>query len=441
MARKNRVVDPKGLAPEMGGTWRRKSSGAWQWIGRWPGDPKGEYTGHSFCEPGSDRTVGDPQRAAALALLAYRQAQASVTAGLDPTRRSTLGALLDAYLADLKSSMLDSDGNLKPSFEAHEYALNLCRQEGWDNQPADHFTPNRLLTIQRQMMAKGQSRQWINKRLTYIRRCFDWGVLDGRCLDATAAFLGRVPQLKARGNNGKARETKSVTPADPADVRMVARYAQPPVRAMMLLQLQSAARGDELFNMRPEAIDQSNSECWIYEVVCKGHTRQIPLNRDCQEILKPFLANCKKDQYLFRPADAVAAMRGAARQERLENRPGSVGSHKASKATGAKTLRNQYNKDSYRKAVVTAHERCCEALRKADKKARVPEYIRPHRIRCTSLTEALHATGDALAVQQLAGHKDLRTLSIYAKIKPEKAIKASLALQSAPGRSLLPVSA
>lgn len=141
--------------------------------------------------------------------------------------------------------------------------------------------------------------------------------------------LATVQGLKA--GRSAAIESPRVQPVPQEAIDAVFPYVSDQVRAMIQIQLLTAARPGEVVQMRPIDLDVTKDP-WVYKLIDHktahhGYERVIFLGPKAQMVIMPFL-NRNPDEYLFKPAEAEAARR--MEQHRLRrtpiaygNRPGS----------------------------------------------------------------------------------------------------------------------
>ena len=79
--------------------------------------------------------------------------------------------------------------------------------------PVDGFTAPMLVAVQKHMVESGNSRNYINKSIGRVKRCFKWGVKSGLVDGGIAFALTAVDGLQV--GRTKAKETKGVKPVCP----------------------------------------------------------------------------------------------------------------------------------------------------------------------------------------------------------------------------------
>lgn len=165
---------------------------------------------------------------------------------------------------------------------------------------------------------------------------------------------------------------------------------------MVLLQLHTAMRPDEVTIIRLCDIDQSD-EVWTYiphthKTEHYDHTRAVYLGPACQAILRPWLDR-PDDVYLFSPREVVAAARAKRRK---------VPSTAPEKFKYDRAPREHYDDESY-----------CRAIKKACQRAGVPNWT-PNQLRHTAATY-IRETYGLEAAKIILGHQSAVTTEIYAE--------------------------
>lgn len=162
--------------------------------------------------------------------------------------------------------------------------------------------------------------------------------------------------------------------------------------------------------MRPCDIDRTVNP-WKYEperhkTEHHGKERVIFIGPKAQEVLSPYLLR-GSDAYCFSPAESEEKRLAAVHAKRKT--PLSCG-NRPEKRT--RVFSDQYDKDSYRQAVV----RAC-------KKSGVPHWT-PYQLRHTRATDIRKLFG-LEAVQTVLGHSNAKTSEIYAEKNLELAAQVA----------------
>jgi integrase len=261
-------------------------------------------------------------------------------------------------------------------------------------------------------------RKQVNKATERVKRMLKWGVKEELCpLDVYQA-LCTVEGL-ARGRT-VARETGKVPPADPGGVAKTLPHLCERLRAMVLLQLETGMRPDEVCRMRPGDIDRTGSPLgrllgvvppelrglWVYlpgladrpddpEHKTAHHEcrRVVPLTAEAQRLLAPWLDR-PADSYCFSPAEARRDRYAAMRKARKSKVPPSQidrGGSRPKRLPGARWTRSSY----------------ANAVARAVRAAGVARWT-PGMLRKTAADRLERLYGERVAATIL-GHADPRT--------------------------------
>ena len=273
------------------------------------------------------------------------------------------------------------------------------------------FGPRALKAVRQDMVDGGCARTTINSQVGRLKRMFRWGVEAELVPPDIYHALQAVAGLKM--GRSEAREKAPVRPAPREDIEAVRPLVSRPVRALVDLQLASAARPGELVILRPADIDTSG-EVWLarphrHKNSYRGHDRALFLGPQAQEVLRPFLLR-PPEAYLFSPAEAEAdrlAQRHEARKTPLScgNRPGTNRRRRPKCGPG-----DHYTTGTYRRAI-----------RRACVEAKVDVWT-PHQLRHTVATEVRKEYG-LEAAQVICGHRHANTTEIYAEANMTRAIE------------------
>lgn len=278
---------------------------------------------------------------------------------------------------------------------------------------AASFGPAHYKGLRQHFIERGHCRAYVNDEMQHVARVFRWGAAEGLIPVTVPQTLAMIPGLR-KGRSG-VRDTKSVKPANDADVQKTLSHLPRIVAAMVRLQLLTGARPGEICALRAGDIDQAG-DVWEarlekHKTAHHGRERTIYLGPQAQDVLRPFLDRLA-DAYLFSPAEAVVEVRAerhAARKTPLSygNRPGSK--HTASPKRPPKLC---YTTQSYGRAV----SRACE-------KAGVPKWS-PNQLRHLLATR-VRREYDLDAAKTLLGHSEIDTTQIYAEKDRRRAIEVA----------------
>lgn len=156
---------------------------------------------------------------------------------------------------------------------------------------AKDFGPLALKSVRIRMIESGNSRGYINKQVSRIRRMFSWAVENELLPGHVAHALREVKGL--REGRTEARETDPVEPVADDVVYATLPFLPKATAAMVQVQRLCGCRPEDVCRMRPNEIDRS-SDVWIYrppvhKMNHKGKPRTIFIGPRCQRILMPFL--------------------------------------------------------------------------------------------------------------------------------------------------------
>ena len=238
----------------------------------------------------------------------------------------------------------------------------------------------------------------ISKYTGFTKRIFKWGAQKRLVPSSVYADLSIITP-PAAGKLGVPKRTK-VLPVSYKDIEAVKPLVSPQVRALIELQILSAARPGELVVLRKCDIDTSG-DVWFADIserhktAWRGQSRVIYFGPKSQEVLRPFMDR-QPEAYLFSALEGAAAMKasGAKARRRSDQKP-------SAKQTDRK-VGDHYSVYSYRRAIT----RACEA-------AKITEW-HPHQLRHTSAT-ALRFEHDLEAAQAMLGQSDISATQIYAE--------------------------
>ncbi|MEM9753802.1 MAG: hypothetical protein AAF916_10510 [Planctomycetota bacterium] len=338
------------------------------------------------------------------------------------TKQDAIASLVLDHWQAIKQKYTDPDGKLRNSGDNVRRALRELRRfaGGW---PIESFGPLKLEQLRHEFIGRGWTRKTCDDRTAAIVRCFRWGVARERVAADQLTALQALPKLD-RGESG-VREGTKVCPAIRADVETTIPHLPPVVADLVRLQLLTAARGGELFIMRPVDLDMTGP-VWHYSPIHHkterlGKSRMIALGPKAQAIVGARLAGRPVDAFVFDPREQDGK-------------------------AGARSVQPKYDAASYGRAIARAcelafplpeelarqrvpapgrkHERWESAAewrgRLGRRWPKVERWHRdhrwtPHQLRHLAATETRRAMGlEAAAIQ--AGHASARmTDAVYAE--------------------------
>ena len=329
--------------------------------------------------------------------------------------RYTVGELCEDFLGHAERTYLLKDGSQSREVENVRTALKPLVSLFLDVQ-AEEFGPKSLILYRDGLVASGLARRTVNQRTSIVRRAFRWATQEERVSPSVLHGLEAVEGLK-KGRSG-ARETDPVQPVPDEDIEAVLPGLPPPVRAMVELQLLTAARPGEVVKMRPCDIDMSG-EVWLYRPPehknsWREQERVIPIGPNGQAIIHEFLRPGYQERFLFSPTIAEIRRRERARAARKTPLwPSHVRAQKLKrKARPKRAPRDHYDTVTY-----------ARAIRRACKRAKVPVWS-PGRLRHNAATRARIQFGLEYA-SALLGHRQVETTQIYSDINQARAIEVA----------------
>jgi integrase len=259
--------------------------------------------------------------------------------------------------------------------------------------PAADFRAAELLAVRAHMVAAGLARSTVNARTNRIRRVWRRGVEWQLVPPDTLVALDAVATLR-RGRGG--RDTDPVRLVPDADVAATLEYLSPDMAALVVLMHRTGMRRGEAVQMRTADLDMA-ADPWLYrpqhhKTEHHGHTRVVPLDAVCVELLRRFIRPIVPEAFLFSADDGDTPFRG----------------------------------DSVYRAV----SRAC-------RRAGVPAW-HPHQLRHAYATRVRRATGSLEYAAAALGQRSLDAAAIYAERDERLAVEAMRAAwgaSAAPGRA------
>jgi integrase len=207
-----------------------------------------------------------------------------------------------------------------------------------------------------EMVRSGIARTTVNKYVGLIRAVFKWGVSHAIVPVGVHTALSTVEPLK-RGRS-EARETDGVRPVPDAHVDAVRPFISRQVRALIELQLLTAARSGELVLMRAIDLDTSD-RIWTYrpaqhKTAHHGHERVIYLGPKAQRVVEPFMSGRALDAFLFSPHEAEAERKAELRRKRTSPPSTNRSRDECRRARPRDRAGDRYTPGSYARAITRA---------------------------------------------------------------------------------------
>jgi site-specific recombinase XerD len=268
---------------------------------------------------------------------------------------TTIDELLLAYLKHAEVHYR-RDGQPTGTMDTLKPILKTFRGMFTRTQTKD-FRPSYLEAFQKQMIARGCSRSYINDATARIKGMFRWGVRRELVPVDTLHRLETVPGL-AKGRT-EARETEPVEPVDDAVVDTTLPHLPSTIADMVRLQRLIGGRPQDVCNIRPADVNRSG-DVWLYrpgshKTKHHGKSRVVCIGPRAQEILLPYLLRAP-ESYCFSPRESE---RERAQQRRAERQTPLTPSQTArkKKRSPKRAPNEQYTHDSYRRAIHRACDR------------------------------------------------------------------------------------
>jgi integrase len=198
----------------------------------------------------------------------------------------------------------------KPTSEVAGFRAALgTLNELYGDEPASSFTPTKLRSLQDKWKTSGKAMTTCNAYLSYVVRCWSWGVSRDLVPAAVADALTHVPRLVA--GRGGVVPPEPVPPVTDADffAALPGLDSDPDRRrvyeAILLLQRHSGMRPGEALELRAEDVDRSR-EPWRYDPLSggkalhHGKARRVWIGPHGRAVLVPFLAIAETGKPVFR---------------------------------------------------------------------------------------------------------------------------------------------
>jgi len=303
--------------------------------------------------------------------------------------------------------------------------LELFRDE-----PAAAFGPKKLRMVRDQMVLTARfARRTINSRIQRVRRIFRWGVAEE--LVPVQVWESLRTLLALQRGRTSARETAPVDPVPLPLIEKTLPHLTPTVRTMVVVQLLTGMRPNEVVQMRVADIETDGPDgCWVFlprthKTEHKGKSRRVVLSRRVQRLLQPFMT-LDREAMLFTPARSEDERRAKRRKERQSKVPPSqLDRDRRNRSSPRRKLREAWTSATYLRAIYYA---CDEAG---------IEHWSPGRLR-HNFEDAAEKSCGLEAASKALGHSQLGTTEHYRNridldqaAKAMKAVAGSLRLPSA----------
>ena len=140
------------------------------------------------------------------------------------------------------------------------------------------------------MQTNDWSRRHINKQVSRVRSMFRWAVSHELIPQMAYERLRTIEPLR----RGEARERDAILPVPRSDLRRIRRHLPRQIRALIDLQLLTAARAGELVKLRGIDLD-TTGPVWLYrpgdhKTAHHGKARTIYVGPRAQRIIRQVLS-------------------------------------------------------------------------------------------------------------------------------------------------------
>jgi integrase len=168
--------------------------------------------------------------------------------------------------------------------------------------PAREFSPLKLQRLQQEMIKLGWSRNYINKAIFIVLRCFKWAASQELVTKAVYNELESVESL-AKGRTA-ARETAEVGPVADEIVDATLPRVSELVAATCRFMRRTGARPSEAIGMTAAQIDRTDPSCWMYrpgqhKTAHHGKGRVIMIGPEAQQIILPRMMKAGEHGKIF----------------------------------------------------------------------------------------------------------------------------------------------
>lgn len=341
-----------------------------------------------------------------------------------PSTVGTLRSLVAAYVRYAMAYYSDN-GKLTKEFKNQNLALRYVVKL-FGSEPAASISPRHLTIIQQAMIVEKQSRSYINRTISRIKRAFKWASSSG--LIPPEKYHGLLSVSSIQQGKFDTREAPDVLPVPDAIVERTLPYLTPTLAAMVKLHRICGMRPAELCIMRNGDIDRTR-DVWLYiperhKNEWRGHSRIVALPKKAQAILTPLLGD-DPATYIFSPRKSEEERRELRTIHFKADRstpifPSELKTRAALKEKRRRThtsrVREHYDTDSYRRAVQYGIKRAnAVEERMAKEQERQAEKIpnwHPNQLRHSASTSVSQLLGQQ-AAQRWLGHESLDTTNLY----------------------------
>lgn len=223
---------------------------------------------------------------------AYHEIVGALRAGEPVPERRTqkASAITVAEVAELwYLSVLERNGKRHQATYEAAYAARALNQDHATAR-ASEFGPKAFKVIRDRLAREGRSRQWVNRMMNAIRRCFRWAVGEELVSSERLQALKAVDGLR----HGTAPETPPRQAADPEAVNAVLHWlganGQPGAAALIRFLRATACRPSEACNAQWQDFTLSGEKPRFqpqqHKTARHGIEREVPLNINALEAVQ-----------------------------------------------------------------------------------------------------------------------------------------------------------
>jgi len=346
----------------------------------------------------------------------------------DPEKAIAIVEAVDQWLFQLEHHPrplgdLKADGTLADHFHKAVYRLKpLVALYG--DVPAAEFTAKLLQEFMRRLAAGDWwtphnnpykhrktapgpfAASYINKVRSDVVRMYEWREREDFVPRGHAEHLRNMPPYDVEPTP---EDTYQLVTAE--DLETTCQHASPVVATMMRIQYATAARPSEICIMKERYFDKRHVQgVWLYrppthKTAYRGKVRVIPLNKHCQELLKPFLDR-PADEFLFKPEEShqwwqEERARNAGHDRKTEVTPSELKQRAKRKEQRKHSLKQRPFAPRF--SAYTYAQAVRRAIRKALAAGKQVADWTPYALRHTTLTDVQWKAGEE-ASAALGGH-------------------------------------
>ncbi len=300
---------------------------------------------------------------------------APIKQGQPVTHQDDTPILVSHVTADFRHRVLPRHEHSPSHYACFKFLLDLLDSKH-GSEPVAEFGPRKLESLRDGFVARGNCRRYANEQIGKVIKIIEHGVSRELVQPDRIVALRALEPLKL----GQAKDNPKRTAVAVDVVRATLPHLTATAKAMVIVQMATAMRPSELFNMRPKDIDRSGP-VWFYrpshhKTAHHGKSKAIPITGDALTTLSPFLFG-DPEQPCF-----------------------------------LTTKGTKWRRDSYR-----------IAIGRAAKTAKV-EHWTPYQIRHTTAQAIRNMIGPE-GVQAMLGHSRIQMAEVYTRANEQKAIEAA----------------